>query len=343
MSDINTSLEVGKQVFESKDLVLTGEQIMAQIKVIDWVKNEVMKPDVHYGEPYPGAKKKSLWKAGAEKLCLTFRIASIPTVEDLSGPDEIRYRITAVGKHILTGQILGAGVGECSSNEEKYKWRAAVSDEEYEKTTSDRKRIKYAKEGGENIKQIRTNPPDLANTVLKMADKRANTAMAIKVTAASDIFDQDLEDMDDVNYQRTNKNGGTKPSGKPTSSGTENIYHIKAVTVQNGTSKDGKPFTKFTIVTEEGPAFGTFSDSHNTEALRLKAAKLPAHIVFKKSKWGNDLVSIDEGKEPEKQPEQQPASSGNGSNPPPPPSNTAAAPPPDDSDLPPNMRKGFRG
>ncbi|MTV64573.1 hypothetical protein GM539_14660, partial [Streptococcus pneumoniae] len=37
-----------------------------------------------------------------------------------------------------------------------------------------------------------------ANTVLKMACKRAKMAMVLNVTAASDCFSQDLEDLDDV-------------------------------------------------------------------------------------------------------------------------------------------------
>jgi hypothetical protein len=339
MSDNNTALEIGKQVFETKELQLTGQQIMAQMQIVDWIKKEIMKENVHFGKPFGGSKD-TLYKPGADKLLMTFRVQSVPTVEDLSGPDEIRYRITAVGYHITTGQQLGTGVGECSSNEEKYKWRAAVSEEEFEKTPADRKRVKYAKEGGENIKQIRTNPADVANTVLKMADKRANTALAIKVTAASDIFDQDLEDMEDANYQRTNKNGGTKPKGTPTSSGTEGNFHIKNWTSKNGGNAD-KPWTKYTISTEEGASFNTFNESHKNEALRLKNAGLVAHIVWKKSQYGSDMVSIAEGKEPEpeKQPEQQPASQAASQ---PPRNANQSAPPRDDSDVPPEMRRPNR-
>jgi predicted phage-related endonuclease len=46
--------------------------------------------------------------------------------------------------------------------------------------------------------QVRTEPADLANTILKMANKRAKMAMVLNVTAASDCFAQDLEDMDDA-------------------------------------------------------------------------------------------------------------------------------------------------
>jgi hypothetical protein len=45
--------------------------------------------------------------------------------------------------------------------------------------------------------QIRTEPADVANTVLKMAKKRAQIDLTLTATAASDIFTQDVEDIPD--------------------------------------------------------------------------------------------------------------------------------------------------
>jgi hypothetical protein len=62
----------------------------------------------------------------------------------------------------------------------------------------DRRREKWVKPYGKDpfkAKQVRTNPADVANTILKMADKRAYVAMSLLATAASDIFTQDLEDL----------------------------------------------------------------------------------------------------------------------------------------------------
>jgi hypothetical protein len=98
-----------------------------------------------------------------------------------------------------TGNLMGVGVGEASSNEEKYKWRKPVCNEEYDETPEDRRREKWfhGKDGKPNYKakQIRTNPSDVANTILKMAKKRAQIDMTLTATAASDVFDQDLEDL----------------------------------------------------------------------------------------------------------------------------------------------------
>jgi hypothetical protein len=132
---------------------------------------------------------------------MSFRIADSYLVEDLSTPDMIRYRVTCTGSHQLSGTVLGSGLGEASSSEEKYKWRKAVCDEEWDETPAHLRRNKYAKAKGGGFymqKQVRTEPADLANTVLKMANKRAKIAMVLNVTAASDMFSQDLEDMDEA-------------------------------------------------------------------------------------------------------------------------------------------------
>lgn len=171
---------------------LTANAVIARVRRIQEVMKAVMKKDTHFGI-IPGCQKQSLYKPGAEVLLMTFRIVpDEPKVEDLSTADAIRYRVSRTGS--TNGIPVASGIGECSSDEEKYKWRFAVCEAEYEKTPEDRRREKY-KRDGTIIKQVRTNPADVANTILKMADKRAYIAMAILATAASDCFSQDLEDL----------------------------------------------------------------------------------------------------------------------------------------------------
>lgn len=179
-------------VVGAEQFPLTAKAVVARARLIQEVMRDVMKKDTHYGV-IPGCAKPSLWKPGAEQLLVTFRIApDSPMVEDLSTGDSVRYRVTRRG--LSNGQIVAAGVGEASSDEEKYKWRRPVCDAEYDSAAEDRKRLKYKRDGSTD-KQIRTNPADVANTILKMADKRAFVAMALLATAASDCFVQDLEDL----------------------------------------------------------------------------------------------------------------------------------------------------
>jgi hypothetical protein len=171
---------------------MTSVEIKAQVQAIQQVMEAVMKPDVHYGK-IPGTQKNTLYKAGSEKILSTFRIAVDPVVEDLSTADCYRYRVVARGV-LPTGEIVGAGVGEASTDEEKYRWRGAVCQAEFNATPEDRKRVKWDRYGKET-QQVRTNPADLANTVLKMAKKRAQIDLTLTATGASDVFEQDLEDM----------------------------------------------------------------------------------------------------------------------------------------------------
>lgn len=174
---------------------LTAGDIQAQVNLMQDVMRSTMLDGTHYGT-IPGTKTKSLFKAGAEKLMATFRLACIPEVEDLGRDGEVHYRVT-VKVYSSGGSLLGAGIGECSSQEDKYAWRGALCGEEFDATPENRRRLKFAKSYGkiEKRQQIRTNPADVANTILKMAKKRAQVDAVITVTAASDIFTQDIEDL----------------------------------------------------------------------------------------------------------------------------------------------------
>ena len=176
---------------------LTAADVRAQVNLMQDVMLEVMKDGTHFGV-IPGTKQKSLYKAGAEKIMSTFRLAADPEVTDLGRDGEIHYRVK-VSIRSASGQFLGAGIGECSSSEEKYAWRAALCDEEFDATPENRRRIKFAKWNGrvEQKKQVRTNPADVSNTILKMAKKRGLTDGVLTVTAASDLFTQDIEDLPD--------------------------------------------------------------------------------------------------------------------------------------------------
>jgi len=194
MSETATVYEIQR----TDNMPLTAAQVRAQVNLIQEVMKSVMQDGQHYGV-IPGAgSKPTLLKPGAEKLMLTFHLSPDPIVEDLSTPDSHRYRVTC---RICDrdGHFLGAGLGEASSNEEKYKWRAAVCPEEFDETPEDRKRKKWKKGYGggaaQAVNQIRTEPADIANTILKMAKKRSLVDAALTVTGASDIFTQDIEDM----------------------------------------------------------------------------------------------------------------------------------------------------
>ena len=218
-------------------LALRAKQITEAMESI-FIKN------VHYGT-IPGTDKPTLYKPGAEKLLLMFQISVDPEVQDLSTDDVIRYRVRAIGRHIPTGNMIGVGIGECSSAEAKYAWRAALSDEEYEDTDPELRREKYGKANNRIYKtqQIATNPADQANTVLKMAKKRAMTDLCLTALGASDAFEQDLEDMEDGSIRQRQKKphtdkpqatGGTAQSSPAAAQSTGQSSPDGATTAQAG-------------------------------------------------------------------------------------------------------------
>lgn len=176
---------------------LATSEVIARTHQIREVMEKVMKENVHFGV-IPGTQKPTMYQPGADVLAVTFRIApKVEQIDDLSTEDSVRYRVRVQGVHQVTGELLAEGVGECSSDEEKYRWRRPVVDDEWKETPEDRRREKWARgqKGAYKQKQIRTSPADVANTVLKMAVKRAKIAMILNATAASDVFAQDLEDL----------------------------------------------------------------------------------------------------------------------------------------------------
>lgn len=176
---------------------MSAEQMREQVNAIQRLMAAVMKEGEHYGR-IPGGHKPSLWKPGAEKLCVAFHIEPSFIVEDLSTADHYRYRAKCIGTHQHTSIKLGEGMGSCSSMEQKFRWRRAT-DAEFDNTPRRRRRYKYRYDKDTlrpyEIKQVRAEHEDLENTILKMACKRAHVAMTLNVTAASDIFTQDIEDI----------------------------------------------------------------------------------------------------------------------------------------------------
>jgi len=212
--------------------------IISHVAMVQEVMRAVMKPEVHYGV-IPGTDKPTLYKQGAEVLCMAFRVADSYQVEDLSTADTVRYRVTCSGVHQVNGLVLGTGMGEASSGEEKYKWRKAW-DEEFDATPANLRRIKSGKY---KTKQVRTEPADLANTILKMANKRAKIAMTINVTACGDMFGQDLEDMDEALRDHLTRHGSdatATTSAKPTLPGQGDEEFAKNMAIWTKVIKSGK-------------------------------------------------------------------------------------------------------
>jgi hypothetical protein len=282
-------------------LPMTAAQVKAGVQLIQQVMAAVMEKGVHYGV-IPGTQKPTLYKPGSEKILTTFRIAAYPKeVEDLSTPDEIRYRVKVHGIHQTTNILVGVGIGECSSSEEKYKWRKPVCDEEFNETPEDRKRQVWKKYDGKTYqqKQIRTNPSDVANTILKMAKKRAQIDMTLTATAASDVFDQDLEDLPEgivegIAEQKPPIKEPQKKQDKKDTKTTEAktcTVMLKDVSKKDG-MKDDNPYTIYTVLDVNDVKYATFSDTLADLATSAGKEGKKVTITYTVGKFGNKITDL---------------------------------------------------
>ena len=85
-------------IIQQEQRALTAGQMRDHVNRVQEVMKAVMIRETHYGV-IPGSKKPSLFKPGAEVLCVTFRVAPSYKIEDLSNEDCARYRVTCVGTH----------------------------------------------------------------------------------------------------------------------------------------------------------------------------------------------------------------------------------------------------
>ncbi len=198
--------------------ILDVSQVGAQVNAVHDLMKRVMKKDEDYGI-IPGCKKPSLYKPGAEKLGVMFRLAPSYDIrsEDLPGGHREVF-VTCILTHINSGRIMGQGAGSCSTLESKYRYRGeGRTCPECGQPTIIKGRDEFGggwlcfkkkggcgakfKDGDEQVesqeggKVENPDPADQFNTVLKMAQKRANVAATLSATAASSIFTQDVEDL----------------------------------------------------------------------------------------------------------------------------------------------------
>jgi hypothetical protein len=197
-------------------------RLLQQANQIFYLKS-IMKAEVHYGKPYAGSKKDTLLKPGAEWLAKRFKMrpeyvtTDKALIVDWEHPERsyVMYEITCIMYDIPTGRRLGDASGACNSLEEKYRYRGnarlcpkcdsatIVKSKFPDRNTGDIGWWCNAKAGGcganfhstdttitsqQEGKVVNTNPFDLQNTILKMAQKRAFVSAVLVATGGSSYF-----------------------------------------------------------------------------------------------------------------------------------------------------------
>jgi hypothetical protein len=211
------------------------DKIVQQVEMVTAMMGKVMKAGQHFGTIPGCGTKPSLFLPGAQKLCFLFRLKpEFTLMSAIEDEDFIKFTFLCRLIHMPSGQVVGEGIGSCSSREEKYGWRQGSRT--CPKCGKEGTIIKgkqeygggwlcFGKKGGCGEKFADADPAitkqtlervpnpniwDLHNTLLKMAKKRAYVDATITATAVGDLFTQDLEDMK-ANQAAATATGETAP------------------------------------------------------------------------------------------------------------------------------------
>ncbi len=238
-----TRVETLPAVVEPRELALVTEPapvavLLRQVRVIHDAMSQAMQENEHYGV-IPGTKgKPTLLKAGAEKLSLLFRLRPQYRVTRMDLPGGHREYEIVTDLVNIDGNIVGQGVGLCTTMETRYRYRQgkrkcpSCGAEAIIKGKAEYGGgwLCFKKQDGCGAKYADGDPaiegqdagkvenPDLAdayNTVLKMAKKRSLVDGILTVTAASDVFTQDLEDAPRVAPETAPANGADDEAPAP--------------------------------------------------------------------------------------------------------------------------------
>lgn len=291
------------------------DDLLNKVALVQEVMSKVMHEGEHFGKIPGCGDKNSLFKSGAEKLGMTFRLKATFEINERDlGHANREYSVRCL---LSDGNM---GVGSCSTMESKYRYRSseytcpACGKATIRKSKVDERHPKggfycWSKLGGcgvqfdandERITEQKVgkvehdNPADFYNTCLKMAKKRAHVDAIITATACSDIFTQDVEDLvQNATAAPPSEPGPSTPKQEPKpSSKTEKPkaetflprVTIKMVSEKTGTKKDGTPWTAYFILLNDGIGdieVGTFSKTLAGIARQLEKDGIEGEATIK--------------------------------------------------------------
>jgi hypothetical protein len=262
---------------------MTPAALLERREIVAEVIEKVMVENVHYGV-IPGTRALSLLKEGAEVLLSTFHIAVEPTVTDQSTQTEVRFVVECRGIHMGSGQYVGSGIGVCSSNEEKYRWRKARSADEFEAAELTHRRLRYFENYSQP--QVRQSPWDVFHTIMSMAKKRAMVDLAKTALAASEALKR-VQQRKDENRGR----GQPKDAGFPRQNSTPPANGTTAKTAGTTPSVDkaqdkSRPATSATPPAEKSaPALINADDALDLKG-RIDMAGVPENAFLARFEIG---------------------------------------------------------
>lgn len=173
-------------------------RILNQINSFQAVIQNKLQSGRDYGT-IPGTNKPTLFKSGAEKINMIFGIyQEYEFLKDVSDFDRGFFCYEIRCTLFRNGKPVSQGVGSCNSREKKYRYAIKNKSQLAECGIAPENAIAFTDRNG--YTKYRVEDPDIAdkaNTILKMAKKRALLDATLQLASLSEIFTQDLEDYAD--------------------------------------------------------------------------------------------------------------------------------------------------
>jgi hypothetical protein len=181
-------------------MIMSPAEAKVELRRLQEFVQSVMIEGVDYGVIPGTGKKKTLLKPGSEKLCEAYGYAPVVEIDERvenwkDTPPFFHYLIRAKLVRKSSGILMAEGVGSCNSMESKYRYRV---DRDWSRTQPSGDGWEQRRKDNKTWWQrrlVNEDTADLANTILKMAKKRALIDATLSATRSSELFTQDLEDM----------------------------------------------------------------------------------------------------------------------------------------------------
>lgn len=201
--------------------------IMQKITQFQAVVQKTLKKDHDYGV-IPGTDKPTLLKPGAEKILMLMGLTSEYDIVEKVQDYESGFFAFTVKCTLYKGDMkITEGLGHANTKEARYahRWVTEKKLPDGVNKNSLPKREKEGKYGKYVEYQIDNDDPyTLANTVLKMAKKRAQVDAVLTVASLSEIFTQDLEDeLEDIPPAKEAKSAPQRKDAQKTEQNGQSI------------------------------------------------------------------------------------------------------------------------
>ena len=287
------------QIVQPQEASMSLKQVSDRVNLVHQVLEKVMRRGTHYGTVPGCGDKKVLLKPGADVLAMTFRLVPRFSVVRTELPNEHREYDVICTMHAADGSMLGQGVGSCTTMERRYRYRKDASGAKIEnEDIADvyNTVLKMARKRAHVDATLTvTGAADLftQDLVEDEDDAPPRPPVAMPTPKPPPARPQPSPAMPPVHNAAAPTDGmgplgETRPAAPPPERQTNPDEQSSCTVIgkiekeakpKTGTSKDGKPWTKYGFLVQ-GEWYGTFSETLAATVREFFSEGITARITW---------------------------------------------------------------